>query len=173
MPIQVPPTPTQVPTITPVPTATPTPRRTNLPRLAKDPAPDFTSSLNGSFSAAVSLAFSNALKSEFEATSEKMGISAAVYKPGKSWSEAVGLADEGTPMTPDTPLRLMSTSKTFLTALVLKQIEEGLYSLDDRVSTLLPEHTGYKSLEVSVIPDATIRDLLLMRAGILLSLIHI
>ena len=96
-----------------------------------------------------------------------MGISAAVYKPGKSWSEAVGLADEGTPMTPDTPLRFLSTSITFLTALVLNLIEEGLYSLDDRVSTLLPEHTGDKSLEVSVIPDATIRDLLLMRAGIL------
>jgi len=61
----------------------------------------------------------------------------------------------------------MSTSKTFLTALVLRQIEEGLYSLDDRVSTLLPDHTSYKSLDVSVIPDATIRDLLLMRAGIL------
>jgi CubicO group peptidase (beta-lactamase class C family) len=135
--------------------------------LTKDPAPDFTSSVDGSFSAAVSSAFSKVLKSEFEAASEKMGISAAVYKPGKSWSEAIGLAEEGTLMTPDTPLRLMSTSKTFLAALVLSQIEDGLYSLDDRVSTLLPDHTSYKSLDVSVIPDATIRDLLLMRAGIL------
>ncbi|MCL0028871.1 beta-lactamase family protein, partial [Dehalococcoidia bacterium] len=157
----------QGPTVTPVPTATPTPRRTNLPRLAKDLTPDFTSSLDGSFSAEVSLAFSKALKSEFEAASEKMGISAAVYKPGKSWAEAIGFAEEGTSMTPDTPLRLMSTSKTFLTALVLSQIEDGLYSLDDRVSTLLPDHTSYKSLDVNVIPDATIRNLLLMRAGIL------
>ena len=166
------PTPTQVPStaipVLPTPTATAMPRRTNLQSLAKDPAPDFTSSsLEGSFSASVSLALSMALESEFEATSEKMGISAAVYKPGKSWSEAVGLAAEGIPMTPDTPLRLMSTSKTFLAALVLKQIEDGLYSLDDRISTLLPNHSSYQSLDVSVIPDATIRDLLLMRAGIL------
>jgi len=136
--------------------------------LAKDPAPDFTSPTSeGTFSAMISSAFSKALKSEFDVVSEKMGISAAVYKSGKSWSGAVGMAEEGKPMTPETPLRLMSTSKTFLAALVLTQIEEGLYSLDDRISTLLPNHSSYKSLDISVIPDLTIRELLTMRSGIL------
>ena len=110
--------------------------------------------------------FSNALKSEFGAASYKMGISAAVYKDGTLWSESLGLASEDTPMTPDTPLGVMSTSKTFLSALILKQVNQGLYTLDSQVSDLLSKNKGYQSVNPEFMPDVTVRDLLRMRSGI-------
>ena len=61
----------------------------------------------------------------------------------------------------------MSISKTYLGALILTQITDGLYSLDDRVSNLLSNHDGYQSLDKTIIPDVTIRDLLTMRSGVL------
>ena len=69
-------------------------------------------------------------------------------------------------MTPVTPLRVMSSSRTFVGALVLSQIEDGLYGLDDRLSTLLADHNGYQSSDTSQIPDATVEELLTMTAGI-------
>ena len=110
--------------------------------------------------------FSNALESEFGAASYKMGISAAVYKDGTLWSESLGLASEDTPMTPDTPLGVMSTSKTFLSALILKQVNQGLYTLDSQVSDLLSQNKGYQSVNPEFMPDVTVRDLLRMRSGI-------
>ncbi|MEC9309754.1 MAG: serine hydrolase [Chloroflexota bacterium] len=110
--------------------------------------------------------FSRALESEFGAASYKMGISAAVYKDGVLWSESLGLASEDTPLTPDMPLGIMSTSKTFLSALILKQISQGLYTLDSQVSDLLSQNKGYQSVNPEFMPDATVRDLLRMRSGI-------
>ena len=110
--------------------------------------------------------FSNALESEFGAASYKMGISAAVYKDGTLWSESLGLASEDTPLTPDTPLGVMSTSKTFLSALILKQVNQGLYTLDSQVSDLLSQNKGYQSVNPEFMPDVTVRDLLRMRSGI-------
>ena len=65
-------------------------------------------------------------------------------------------------MTANTPLRLMSVSKTYLGALILTQITNGLYSLDDKVSVLLSNHDAYQSLDKNIIPDVTIRQLLTM-----------
>lgn len=110
--------------------------------------------------------FSNALESEFGAASYKMGVSAAVYKDGTLWSESLGLASEDTPLTPDMPLGIMSTSKTFLSALILKQVNQGLYTLDSQVSDLLSQNKGYQSVNPEFMPDATVRDLLRMRSGI-------
>jgi len=182
------PAPTAIPkpaptaTSKPAPTVTPKPdptqestldtdlikRRSKIPFPFSIPRTDFTPpSIEGRFSELLESAFTKALKTEFEAHNEKMGISAAIYKAGKGWSGTVGYANSTTLMTTDIPLRLMSTSKTYLGALVLTQITEGLYSLDDKVSTLLSAHDGYKSLDKTIIPDVTIRKLLTMRSGVL------
>jgi len=95
-----------------------------------------------------------------------MGISAAVYQNGKLWSESAGMANDSTPMTTATPIGVKSSSKTFLTALILSQIEDGLYDLDDRVSALLKTHRGYQSLDKSLIPDATVEQLLTQTSGV-------
>jgi len=130
--------------------------------------PDFSASTSyPAFSETLNAAFSKALEEEFEAATPKMGISAAVYQNGLLWTRALGLANESTPMTPTTPLRVMSTSRTFVGALVLSQIEDGLYGLNDRLSTLLADHDGYQSLDTSQIPDATVEELLTMTAGII------
>ena len=173
----VPPTAIPVPAATPAPAATAVPstptkelskRRSIIPIPFLIPSTDFTSPpFKERFAKSIESAFDKALKTEFEAHTEKMGISAAVYKAGKGWAGAAGFANPETPMTTITPLRLMSISKTYLGALILTQITDGLYSLDDRVSTLLSNHDAYQSLDKTIIPDVTIRELLTMRSGIL------
>ena len=76
-----------------------------------------------------------------------------------------GFAGKNVPMQPDTPISVMSSSKTFLSALILKQIDDGLYNLDDRLSELLSGHQGYERLNTKIISDATVEELLLMTAG--------
>jgi CubicO group peptidase (beta-lactamase class C family) len=130
--------------------------------------PDFSAPTSyPSFSETLNLAFSKALEEEFEAATSKVGISAAIYQNGLLWTQALGWANESTPMTSTTPLRVMSTSKTFVGALALSQIEDGLYGLNDRLSTLLADHSGYQSSDTSQIPDATVEELLTMTAGII------
>ena len=170
-----PPTATAVPpTATPVPpTATPVPEKKLSNRRSKIPFTFDISSVDlispspeERFTETIESAFEKALKTEFEAHTEKMGISVAVYKDGKGWAGAAGFAKPENPMTSDTPLRFMSVSKTYLGALILTQITNGLYSLDDKVSTLLSNHNAYQSLDKTIIPDVTIRQLLTMRSGV-------
>ena len=174
----VPPKATPVPPkATPVPPkATPVPpkfekelsnRRSKIPVTFEISSVDLISpSPKERFEESVESAFEKALKTEFEAHTEKMGISAAVYKNGKGWTGVAGLAKPEIPMTANTPLRLMSVSKTYLGALILTQITNGLYSLDDKVSVLLSNHDAYQSLDKNIIPDVTIRQLLTMRSGV-------
>tara|TARA_Y100000590_G_scaffold75379_1_gene83232 strand:+ start:138 stop:1268 length:1131 start_codon:yes stop_codon:yes gene_type:complete len=107
-----------------------------------------------------------ALSDEFEEFDQKMGWSAAVYQKGMLWSDAIGLANESTPMTTSTPMAIMSTSKTFLSALILSQVEDGLYALDDLISVLLADHNGYQSVNKSLIPDASVEQHLRMASGV-------
>ncbi len=85
-----------------------------------------------------------------EATN-KAGISVAVYKGGDSlWTYAAGCADcaesAEVDMTTATPTFAYSLTKTFISALILTQIESGLYSLTDTVGTLLSGNAGYTAL---------------------------
>ena len=112
------------------------------------------------------LGFSRVINEEFNSIHEKIGISASVYQAGKIWSDGLGFAEYSLPMEGHTPVGIKSVSKTFLAALILTQIEEGLYDLDDRISKLLRGHDGYESLNKSVIPDVTVRELLTMTSGI-------
>ena len=85
-----------------------------------------------------------------------MGISAAIFSEGKLWSEAVGNADETRSLTADTPLAVMSSSKTFLGALILNQIEDGLYGLNDYLPDLLVNDSDFQTLNKDMIPNATV-----------------
>jgi D-alanyl-D-alanine carboxypeptidase len=60
---------------------------------------------------------------------------------GLSWQGAAGLADPdgGRPMTPDTPSRIASNTKTFVAAAVLRLGEEGALDIDDPIADHLPE----------------------------------
>ena len=116
------PTPASIPTKEP-PTSTqarptPTVKPTALP-----PVVDFTTSTSyAPFPEVLQSAFSAALNSEFRSALPRMGISAAVYQNGKLWSEAAGMANDSTPMTTATPIGVKSSSKIFLSALILSQI---------------------------------------------------
>ena len=77
------------------------------------------------FNSELRYAFSTALTNEFNSVYEdKMGISVAVYQNGKLWSMTEGMATIDRPLYVETPFAVMSTSKTFLSALILSQIEE-------------------------------------------------
>ena len=171
------PTPTVVPAATiakaPTPTVAPTIAPTSIPAVSLVPesrasTPDFSTSKSyPGFSETLNAALSKVMEEEFEAATPRAGITAAVYQNGRLWTQALGWANESTLMTPSTPLRVMSTSRTFVGALVLSQIEDGLYGLNDRLSMLLADHSGFQDEDTSEIPDATIEELLTMTAGII------
>ena len=58
-----------------------------------------------------------------------------------NWEGAAGMADpeNGIPMTPETPSRIASNTKTFIAAAVLRLSEEGLLAIDDPIADHLPE----------------------------------
>ncbi len=70
------------------------------------------------------------------------GAALAVDAPtlGLAWQGASGLADpaSGRAMTPATPVRVASNTKTFVAAAVLRLVEGGRLGLDDPVAGLLP-----------------------------------
>ena len=120
----------------------------------------------GLFSEDIQASFTEILTSEFMTLQEKKGISVAVYQNGKLWSRALGFASQKEAMETVTPVGVKSSSKTFLSALILIQIEDGLYELSDRISDLLSDHPGYQSLDRSKIPNVTVGQLLTMTSGI-------
>lgn len=64
----------------------------------------------------------------------------------------------GVPLSPDQVFRIASVTKTFTASLVLKLVEEGKLSLDDRLAKFLPDFPNAA--------DITIRQLLSHTAGI-------
>jgi len=59
---------------------------------------------------------------------------------GLNWEGASGMADPegGIPMTPDTPSRIASNTKTFVAATVLRLSEQGRLDIDDSIADHLP-----------------------------------
>ena len=83
------------------------------------------------------------------------------------WTHALGFASDTAPMTSTTPMIIRSTSKTFLSALMLTQIEDGLYELTDTVESLLSDHPDYGLIDIpNVNTDVTVEQLLTMTSGI-------
>jgi len=63
-----------------------------------------------------------------------------------TWSGAAGLADveAATPMKPDNQFRGGSLTKPFVSVVVLQLVEEGRFSLDDPMTSVLPESVTAK-----------------------------
>ncbi|MFN8025780.1 MAG: serine hydrolase domain-containing protein [Acidimicrobiia bacterium] len=87
------------------------------------------------------------------------GEAAAVQAPGVRAAAAVGLADPdaGTALTPDTPFRIASVTKTFVAATVLRLVEQGTLVLDAPIASLLDPATdallrgdGYRTDVITV-----------------------
>ncbi len=144
----------------------------NTPRVTinieRDQVPTFQSSNTyETFTEILQTTFQAAVDTEFDQLAEKAGISIAVYSDGKLWKYAKGIATSSADMTVNTPLEIKSTSKTFVSALILDQIDDGMYSLSDTLSTVLADHPGYDSIEKDKInPDVTIAELLSMTSGL-------
>lgn len=116
-----------------------------------------------------------AVDAAMDAADNKRGISVAVYDGTNTWTYAAGYADGdygtevGTEMTKDTPAYAYSITKTFISALVLKQIDDGLYSLTDTVDDLLSGNADYIALSAGqkarLNTDATVEQLLTHTSG--------
>ena len=132
------------------------------------PAPTFvTLTAYDQFEDVLQSKFKTAVDTEFDPITEKAGISVAVYSDGNLWQYAKGIASPSAEMTVNTPIEIKSTSKTFISALILDQVEDGLYSLTDTLSSVLADHTGYASVDPDRInPEVTIDELLTMKSGL-------
>lgn len=75
---------------------------------------------------------------------------------GHTWFGSYGQASPGSPMSPDTRLRIGSVTKTYTATLLLQLVQEGAIALDDPVARYLPE----------VGEVITVRMLATMRSGI-------
>jgi len=82
-----------------------------------------------------------------------------------TWSGAAGLAniEQATPMRPDNQFRGGSLTKPFVSVVVLQLVEEGRFSLDDPMTSVLPESVTAKFANSDQI---TIRMLLNHTGGI-------
>ncbi|MQF69439.1 serine hydrolase [SAR202 cluster bacterium AD-804-J14_MRT_500m] len=119
------------------------------------------------FSDDAELQFKDAIDQHFDRLTEKAGISVAVYKEGYLWRYAKGRASPTENMKIGTPTLFRSSSKTFVAAIVLQQIDAGLYSLSDTLHSILSGNDDYESFDKNVInPDVTIHHLLTMTSGI-------
>jgi len=131
-------------------------------------APTFVPSTSSSpFSDGVETAFKAAVDAEFSAAAEKAGISVAVFANGSLWTYASGIASSIAEMTPNTPMLIRSTSKTFLSALILDQAEQGLFELGNSLQSVLSDHPDYPSLDTAIFnPAVSINEMLSMRSGL-------
>ena len=88
------------------------------------------------------------------------GVSAAVIFPdGVIWKGVSGISHDTVPIEPHMLFAIGSVTKNFVAALTLTLAEEGLLSLDDRLSDWLPDYPHIDS-------DITIRQLLNHTSGI-------
>ncbi|MDF2735067.1 MAG: hypothetical protein K0S97_1690 [Chloroflexota bacterium] len=92
----------------------------------------------------------------------KGGISAAVIAPEWTWDATAGFADTttGRAMTSATQFAVGSITKTFLAALVLRLVDDGLVALDRPVGDYLPDDLGVD------LNGATVAQVLGHRSGI-------
>jgi CubicO group peptidase (beta-lactamase class C family) len=107
-------------------------------------------------------------KADFERELERLrakfsipGLSAAIVRSGKlSWAAGLGLAnrERNTPVTPRTPFRIASLTKTFASTLLMQLYEEGKLKLDEPVVRYIP--TFQKLINVQIGEEVTIRHVL-------------
>ena len=119
------------------------------------------------FSKPIEDIFKNTLNSNYLSAIQKSGVSAAVFDGTRLWTGAEGIASSEEKMTSSTPMIIRSTSKTMLGALMISQIEKGLYELDDTIESLLSDHPDYNLINIpNVNTEVTVEQLLTMTSGI-------
>jgi len=112
-------------------------------------------------------AFRQVVEDEFEAAKEKAGISVAVFAGDRLWTYAMGEADTGRNVDVNTPILVGSTSKTFVSALVLNQIASGYYALSDTVGVVLADHADYSTFDQTMVnSEVTVGEMLSMTSGL-------
>ena len=99
------------------------------------------------------------------------GAALAVSAPalGVEWAGGAGLADPGTgtAMTPSTPVRIASNTKTFVAAAVLRLVEDGRLDLDAPLAKALPrEAADLLASDGYDLESITVRHLLTHTSGI-------
>ena len=120
-----------------------------------------------SFSAENQSVFENIVDEEFAIAEQKAGISVAVYTDNLLWTYALGEATLESELTVNTSIPIGSTSKTVVAALILNQINQGLYQVTDSLEDVLSGHPDYRSFDKSKInPEVTVGELLSMRSGL-------
>ncbi|MCX6275995.1 MAG: serine hydrolase [Bacteroidetes bacterium] len=88
------------------------------------------------------------------------GMSAAVYLPGQgTWQGTAGESYAGQPITSDMEFGIASNTKLFVSAVMLKLMENNILSLDDSLHNWLPSFPN-------IDPDITIRQLLNHTSGV-------
>jgi CubicO group peptidase (beta-lactamase class C family) len=95
------------------------------------------------------------------------GVSIAVMEKGVlTWAEGFGSASPiaNVPIRPDTTFQIGSTTKQLTAMAVLTQVDQGLYSLDEPVASLLPEFS--LKADPAWAAQTTVRDLLSHRSGL-------
>ena len=95
------------------------------------------------------------------AVADSPGATLAVFVPGEgTWSSARGYADLDNSISaePDSRFGVGSITKTFVATVILQLETEGVLSIDDRVTTWLPDETQWNLV--------TMRDLLGHTSGI-------
>jgi CubicO group peptidase (beta-lactamase class C family) len=139
-------------------------------------APPARSVAAGTFDPARAVVIDRALQ-RYVDTDRVAGIVALVMQDGQVvYEKAFGWADKeaGRRMTTDTIFRIASQTKALTSAAIMQLIEEGLLTLNTRVSTLIP---SFAQTSVAVAKDGTVthvparrpitvRDLLTHTAGI-------
>lgn len=103
---------------------------------------------------------------EYQQKSQAPGAVMLVAKGSEAlWAGAVGFSnlEHRTAFGTETPFRIGSITKVFVSALVLKMVEEDKLRLDDKLATLLPDMAG----EIPSSDQITVRQLLAHTAGVI------
>lgn len=122
--------------------ATPSPTPTATPTPTPDPTPVIRVIPRGRPTASDHLA--ERLQEQLDRLRRRGGVpgvsATIIFADGSTWSGVSGLADvaAGVAVTPETAFSVASMTKTFVAALTLSLVEDGLVALDDPVASLLP-----------------------------------
>ena len=94
------------------------------------------------------------------AKSKAIGVSVALIMPdGKMWQRACGISAKDTPLNKNMLFNIGSAQKNLEAVLVLKLVEDGILSLDDKIEKWLPVYPNIN-------PSITIRQLLNQTDGV-------
>ncbi|HSW43467.1 MAG TPA: serine hydrolase domain-containing protein [Patescibacteria group bacterium] len=138
-----------VPAPSSTPTSTPTPRPAILPSAPITPTPGVPRAVAARLDRALARAQQALLLPGVAAT--------VILADGSTWTGALGLADAaaGRPVRPGTPFAAASVTKTFIAALVLRYVDQGLIGLDDPLAGWLPEWPNARRITIRMLLNHT------------------